>query len=222
MVKPRFFIRRSPSLEPNDVSALISLGRMAFRDSPRWQAPPSKLGAWITCLADASSARIIIAYDLDSMVVAGFAMAALVGDRHSPLQCVRPRLRLVDIIKNLSLWPLVWRVICRRSRDFRGRWKGDRSRSESSSEGIGFYIDQFAVGCDYQGKGLGRELLAACFSLAAEEQCQFIGLSVDKSNEVAKRLYARVGFRLLAETRFGFSLRCDLSSPAGSVSSVDV
>ena len=56
------------------------------------------------------------------------------------------------------------------------------------------YIDTLSVNPNYQGKGIGQQLILAAITWAKELGHQKVGLLVDKDNPNAKRLYERLGF----------------------------
>lgn len=56
------------------------------------------------------------------------------------------------------------------------------------------YIDTLSVNPNYQGKGIGRQLILAAINWAKELGHQKVGLLVDQDNPNAKRLYERLGF----------------------------
>ncbi len=58
-----------------------------------------------------------------------------------------------------------------------------------------YYIDALAVDPSHQGKGYAKQLIAAAESRARELGCDKIGLNVDLTNEGARALYAKLGFR---------------------------
>lgn len=56
------------------------------------------------------------------------------------------------------------------------------------------YIDTLSVNPQYQGKGIGKQLIMAAVNWAKELGHQKVGLLVDYNNPDAKRLYERLGF----------------------------
>ena len=82
------------------------------------------------------------------------------------------------------------------------------------NKGYGYVDDgtpelSIAVLPDYRGRGLGTRLLNALFSLAREHY-NAISLSVTKENP-AKRLYDRLGFRVVSEQGSSLTMKKDLS-----------
>lgn len=61
------------------------------------------------------------------------------------------------------------------------------------------YIDSFGVNPVYQGKGLGTKLLQFLIQEYVEKQGLTLGLLVDNDNPNAKRLYEKIGFRVVGE-----------------------
>ncbi|MFV0559605.1 MAG: GNAT family N-acetyltransferase [Enterococcus sp.] len=62
-----------------------------------------------------------------------------------------------------------------------------------------WYLDSISVSEDFRGHGIGSELLEALPKLAHKANKTRIGLSVDKENPAAKRLYERNGFKDVGE-----------------------
>ncbi|WP_339102037.1 GNAT family N-acetyltransferase [Candidatus Enterococcus clewellii] len=62
-----------------------------------------------------------------------------------------------------------------------------------------WYLDTISVGADFRGLGIGSKLLEALPELAKREGKSVIGLSVDKANPNAKRLYERHGYKFVEE-----------------------
>jgi ribosomal protein S18 acetylase RimI-like enzyme len=56
------------------------------------------------------------------------------------------------------------------------------------------YIDTLSVNPNYQGKGIGQQLIMAAIDWGKTLGHQKIGLLVDQTNPNAKRLYERLGF----------------------------
>lgn len=56
------------------------------------------------------------------------------------------------------------------------------------------HLDRIAVHPDWQGKGLGREILTFAMQRLAQLGLPEAGLSTQMDNEVSRRLYERVGF----------------------------
>ena len=62
-----------------------------------------------------------------------------------------------------------------------------------------WYLDTISVDAEYRGLGIGSKLLQALPELAKRSDKHVIGLSVDKANPAAKRLYQRNGYRDVGE-----------------------
>lgn len=69
------------------------------------------------------------------------------------------------------------------------------------------YVAQVAVGEGARGLGVGSALLEAAFAKAREAGKAIISLDVVDTNEGARRLYERLGFKVVKEWRFGFLTR---------------
>src|SRR5689334_12615255 len=79
-----------------------------------------------------------------------------------------------------------------------GRLVGNVSVSPANlprSEGVGFIVANVAVHPDYQRQGLAHSLVMAALDLIRQKRADLALLQVDASNEVARRLYTRLGFR---------------------------
>ena len=63
-------------------------------------------------------------------------------------------------------------------------------------------IDNIEVAPSHRGKGIGTKLMSYLVSLAIEKRVINITLEVRKSNEVAKNLYKKFGFREVALRKF--------------------
>ena len=61
------------------------------------------------------------------------------------------------------------------------------------------YIDTFAVSSKAQGKGIGKQLLQYAIDEVVVKQKKVLGLLVDKDNPDAKRLYERMGFKVVKD-----------------------
>ncbi|MDH6365305.1 GNAT superfamily N-acetyltransferase [Enterococcus sp. PF1-24] len=64
-----------------------------------------------------------------------------------------------------------------------------------------WYLDTLAVHQDYQGQGIGSELLTAVNQLAIKAEKPLLGLNVDQGNPKAKKLYQRLGFEVVGEIK---------------------
>lgn len=62
-----------------------------------------------------------------------------------------------------------------------------------------WYLDSISVAEEFRGKGIGSQLLDALPKLALRDQKKTIGLSVDRGNPNAKRLYERKGFQVVGQ-----------------------
>jgi ribosomal protein S18 acetylase RimI-like enzyme len=62
-----------------------------------------------------------------------------------------------------------------------------------------WYLDTICVDAKFRGQGIGSALLEALPKIAQRDGYTTIGLSVDKANPQAKRLYERQGFKVIAE-----------------------
>ncbi|WP_088072415.1 GNAT family N-acetyltransferase [Gottfriedia luciferensis] len=58
-----------------------------------------------------------------------------------------------------------------------------------------FYIDTLSVHPDFQGKGIGTELLEGLLSFAEKKGVTRVSLNVDQNKPSARRLYEKVGFK---------------------------
>lgn len=65
-------------------------------------------------------------------------------------------------------------------------------------------MDGIVVHGDYRGRGIGRKLLGELAAYAREKRYQSIRLDVIDTNPGAKRLYERVGFRVVRTERFPY------------------
>ena len=63
-------------------------------------------------------------------------------------------------------------------------------------------IDNIEVILEYRGKGIGTKLMSYLISLAIENRVINITLEVRISNEVARHLYKKFGFREVALRKF--------------------
>jgi len=64
-------------------------------------------------------------------------------------------------------------------------------------------IDQLAVGAAARGQGIGTRLIEAAAAIAREEGYARLTLDVIDTNPAARRLYERLGFRLVRRQRLG-------------------
>ena len=63
-------------------------------------------------------------------------------------------------------------------------------------------IDNIEVSSEYRGKGIGTKLMSYLISLAIENRVINITLEVRISNEIARHLYKKFGFREVALRKF--------------------
>lgn len=68
---------------------------------------------------------------------------------------------------------------------------------EDETEAGEFYLDTVSVSKNHQGKGIGRKLIEAMILHAKEKGFEKVGLLVDLDNPEAKKLYERIGFKIL-------------------------
>jgi ribosomal protein S18 acetylase RimI-like enzyme len=65
-----------------------------------------------------------------------------------------------------------------------------------------YYLDSIAVSANSQGKGIGKQLIAAAIEKAKEEGHSNVGLLVHEDNADALRLYERLGFKAVDMREF--------------------
>ncbi|WP_192579213.1 GNAT family N-acetyltransferase [Dyadobacter aurulentus] len=65
-----------------------------------------------------------------------------------------------------------------------------------------YYIDCVNVRPDHQGRGIGKKLIQAFCEKAASSGYARVGLIVDQVNPEAKRLYEKLGFKIVGERDF--------------------
>lgn len=70
---------------------------------------------------------------------------------------------------------------------------------EDETQSGEFYIDSFGVSLKHRGKGIGSKLLQFLIDEFVLNRKQTLGLLVDKDNPNAKRLYERLGFKVVGE-----------------------
>ncbi|KAF2957232.1 hypothetical protein AS159_09380 [Thermotoga sp. Ku-13t] len=63
-----------------------------------------------------------------------------------------------------------------------------------------FYLSNFAIYPQYRGKGFGKEMLEYCLDWAKKLGCSTMRLDVEKDNEIAMRLYSKMGFEVERES----------------------
>ncbi|KRK48906.1 N-acetyltransferase GCN5 [Secundilactobacillus kimchicus JCM 15530] len=90
--------------------------------------------------------------------------------------------------------------------------------AESETDGNEWYLDSIAVSPDYQGHGVGRQLLNALPKVAAKNDEKVIGLNVDFDNPGAMKLYARNGYQVVGTRMIGdhayYHMQRDVLEPA--------
>lgn len=69
-----------------------------------------------------------------------------------------------------------------------------------------FYFDTISVHPNYQGQGIGKNLILAGIEWAHEQGHQRIGLLVDERNPSAKKLYTKMGFYMSEKKHFAGAL----------------
>ena len=72
-------------------------------------------------------------------------------------------------------------------------------KNKTSGEGAG-RIYMLGVDPDYQGRGLGRQLLLVGLSYLRSKGPRVVELTVDRGNKAARALYKSVGFKLWTST----------------------
>lgn len=81
----------------------------------------------------------------------------------------------------------------------------------ASNPGYGF-VDEFTpelcIGLvkEYQGKGIGKQLMEAIFEVYKKAGVKQVSLSVEKDHPNALRLYKRIGFSILEDTDAGWTM----------------
>lgn len=68
---------------------------------------------------------------------------------------------------------------------------------EDETEAGEFYLDTVSVSKNHQGKGIGRKLIEAMIIHAKEKGFEKVALLVDLENPLAKKLYERIGFKVV-------------------------
>ena len=82
----------------------------------------------------------------------------------------------------------------------------------TEAESNEFYLDTLSVHSEFQGRGLGRQLIEAIFPVARQHRRDRIGLLVKAENSGAQRLYQslefeQVGQKLIGEHPYGYWVR---------------
>jgi ribosomal protein S18 acetylase RimI-like enzyme len=70
---------------------------------------------------------------------------------------------------------------------------------EDETESGEFYIDTLGVNPNQQGKGIGSKLLLFLINQYVTQNQQTLGLLVDEKNPNAKKLYLKLGFKVVGE-----------------------
>jgi len=70
---------------------------------------------------------------------------------------------------------------------------------EKEAEDTDYYIDTVSVNSDYQGAGIGTELLKGLIDYAIKIGANRITLNVDQTKPAVRRLYERIGFEFEKE-----------------------
>lgn len=92
---------------------------------------------------------------------------------------------------------VLWRLVAYRGfRLFHGRYPGEM-----------LHIDAIVVSGEARGLGIGTRLLEAVFLEARNRNLGSAGLEVVDTNPKARKLYERLGFRVVREERFGILTR---------------
>lgn len=74
---------------------------------------------------------------------------------------------------------------------------GFEQMPEDETEPGEFYLDTISVSIHHQGKGIGKKLIEAMIHHAKQKGFEKVGLLVDVENPSAKKLYERIGFKVL-------------------------
>ncbi|MGO1866806.1 MAG: GNAT family N-acetyltransferase [Sphingobacterium sp.] len=74
-----------------------------------------------------------------------------------------------------------------------------RFNMEAETQAGELYLDCLAVHPEWQGKGIGSLLINHLIARFAQHEDSVLGLLVDENNRHAKRLYERLGFRVVGE-----------------------
>lgn len=70
---------------------------------------------------------------------------------------------------------------------------------EDETQNGEFYIDSLGVNPNHQGKGIGSKLLQFLIEEFVTKNHQTLGLLVDEENPQAKKLYLKLGFKIVGE-----------------------
>lgn len=74
---------------------------------------------------------------------------------------------------------------------------GFEGTPENETEAGEIYLDTLGVSPHHQGKGIGQKLIQSLIEQSRKKGFQKIGLLVDPDNPPAKRLYERIGFKVV-------------------------
>ncbi|WP_407881040.1 GNAT family N-acetyltransferase [Furfurilactobacillus entadae] len=85
-----------------------------------------------------------------------------------------------------------------------------------------WYLDSIVVDPEYQGMGIGGQLLDAIPACARADNKRVIGLNVDFDNPGAKALYHRHGFETVGTTQIGYHWYAHMQRSSASRESVRV
>ena len=78
---------------------------------------------------------------------------------------------------------------------------------EDETQAGEFYLDSLGVSPERQGKGIGSKLLSFLIDEIVHKNGEKLGLLVDQANPDAKRLYLKLGFRVVQQKKLlGISL----------------
>lgn len=70
---------------------------------------------------------------------------------------------------------------------------------ESETEAGEFYIDSLGINPNHQGKGIGSQILQFLIAEYVQKNKQTLGLLVEEENPLAKKLYLKLGFKVVGQ-----------------------
>ncbi|PBJ16043.1 GNAT family N-acetyltransferase [Flavobacterium sp. ACN6] len=70
---------------------------------------------------------------------------------------------------------------------------------ESETEAGEFYIDSLGINPNHQGKGIGSQILHFLITEYVQTNKQTLGLLVEEENPLAKKLYLKLGFKVVGQ-----------------------
>lgn len=70
---------------------------------------------------------------------------------------------------------------------------------EGETQNGEFYIDSLGINPDHQGKGIGSKMLEFLIAEFVTKNNQILGLLVEEENPGAKKLYLKLGFKVVGE-----------------------